>query len=74
MCSRRSVRLVRIHGLEQGGRRGGLMRDDENNRRLLVHELSSEQASVERCAGVGCLLVRLVLGAGCRVLVRGEAV
>ena len=34
------------HCLEQSGRRGGLMRDDENRCRLLIHELTSEQARV----------------------------
>jgi hypothetical protein len=44
------------HGLEQSGRRSGLMRDDENRGLFLIHELTSEQAHVERCAGAGCLL------------------
>ena len=30
------------HGLNQSGRRGGLMRDDENGCRLLIHELTSK--------------------------------
>jgi hypothetical protein len=46
------------HGLEQSGCRGGLMRDDESRCRPLIRELTSEQASVERCAVVGCRLVR----------------
>ena len=30
------------HSVQQRGRRGGLMRDDQNRCRLLIHELTSE--------------------------------
>jgi hypothetical protein len=30
------------HGIQQSGRRSGLVRDNENGCRLLIHELTSE--------------------------------